>query len=460
MSTKAPILSIENHFKGYISYREQAFISYFEQWQVGEPQWKNRLGDGWVITKTLGAGAGGAASLWEYRGDPAKAPKLKQVVVKLVYDGYENYSDTYKGLRGEGAFLDLMRKVHTKHIIHMYGPPKIDHAGHVMYFLEYCPGGALSSVLQKHEEEVEKNKFPVSEREICSIFYCLARAVSAMDRGTEDLKQKRWDRDEIGHYDMIASNILIGYNDKIHQNCPVIGDFGDAMEIRRLELQTDETGKEDVQYRGATKCRPPEQRNMNVQHLRHGTCSNIYMVGIIMASLITSQPDALSNMFENDVLIVKGYNGKLQKGETVAGFLHKDENIRNAYSQPLRALVMECVMKEPLLRPGVVELQERTKKLFESSANIPGQDSNYSFGRDNVLLEDPEPPREWMGPNNDVGAGDYDDGKTARVSDNDDDNTSDIDVAPSAPIAKRKLKRPIHLYRYKKQPVKERAYRI
>ncbi|TGO36606.1 hypothetical protein BHYA_0120g00310 [Botrytis hyacinthi] len=399
MSQPAPILSIEKHFRYGMNAKETLFNEYFKVWQTREPQWKNRLGDGWKISKTLGAGAGGGASLWEWRGDPRakNAPKLKQVVVKLVYDGYEKYPDSYTGLRGEAAFLDLLRKIPTKHIVHMYGPPKMDDRGHVMYFLEMCPGGALSSLLDKHIDQ--GLKFPVSETDMWSVFFCLAQAVTVLDRGTEDLSKKMWDKDEIGHYDMITSNVLIGYCDKIHRRCPAIkiGDFGDAMEVRRLELQTDDTAKIDRQERGAIACRPPEQRDVDVDHPRHGTCSNVYMVGLIMLGLLDSQV----SVFMPSQGYTVNYNERLRKGLNMAYYLDDEKDIKNAYSQMLRALIMECCMKEPLLRPRAVELQERTGMMFqlvqnELIADTLGNHACPGLGTENVLLEDLEPPKEWL----------------------------------------------------------------
>jgi len=36
---------------------------YMTEWLSSEAKWKDRIGQGWVPTKTLGAGAGGAATL-------------------------------------------------------------------------------------------------------------------------------------------------------------------------------------------------------------------------------------------------------------------------------------------------------------------------------------------------------------------------------------------------------------
>ncbi|KAF7894603.1 uncharacterized protein EAF01_010053 [Botrytis porri] len=209
------------------------------------------------------------------------------------------------------------------------------------------------------------------------IFYCLAQAVSVLDRGTEDLNKERWDKDEIGHYDMITSNVLIGYCDKVHNRCPVI--------------------KIDRHERGAIACRPPEQRiNILINHPRHGTCSNIYKVGLIMLSLLDTQ---VSIFMPSEGFMVK-YNERLGRGVSNASYL-EEEDIKDAYSQMLRALIMECCMKEPLLRPKTVELQARTGMMFRLCQNKLVADTvgNYicpGLARENVLLEDLEPPKEWL----------------------------------------------------------------
>ncbi|TGO85241.1 hypothetical protein BPOR_0416g00010 [Botrytis porri] len=174
------------------------------------------------------------------------------------------------------------------------------------------------------------------------IFYCLAQAVSVLDRGTEDLNKERWDKDEIGHYDMITSNVLIGYCDKVHNRCPVI------------------------------------------------------KVGLIMLSLLDTQ---VSIFMPSEGFMVK-YNERLGRGVSNASYL-EEEDIKDAYSQMLRALIMECCMKEPLLRPKTVELQARTGMMFRLCQNKLVADTvgNYicpGLARENVLLEDLEPPKEWL----------------------------------------------------------------
>ncbi|KAI9649689.1 hypothetical protein NHQ30_002270 [Ciborinia camelliae] len=204
----------------------------------------------------------------------------------------------------------------------MYGPPKKDDRDHVMYFLEMCPGGALSSVLKIYQEEEKTKRFPVSEGDMWSIFHCLARGVTAMDRGTEDM----W-------------KVLVGYSDEIHKRCPIvkIGDFGDAMEIRRLELQTDETGKEDVHFRGAIACRPP-MRILGIGFWeREPKGSELTPpIGTIGPGSSTPPPRRGHAPIYQGNAGVMDDNANLRKGETMGTILDHDEDYRNAYSQALR----------------------------------------------------------------------------------------------------------------------------
>jgi len=51
-----------------------------------------------------------------------------------------------------------------------------------------------------------QKEYPILEKDLWSMFHCLARGVTAMDRGSEDLAVDPWTRPEIGHFDMINDN--------------------------------------------------------------------------------------------------------------------------------------------------------------------------------------------------------------------------------------------------------------
>jgi len=171
-------------------------------WIRSEPTWKNRLGNGWEFKKLLGHGASGAASWFVHNGDDPDMPEIKNVVIKLVLREYLKVPPNYQGLAGEGSFLELMNTVETKHVTKMYGDAKKDHTGRAMFFLEYCPGGSMEGYVENGGEKL-------SEKDLWSAFECMAKGITAMDRGSEDLSVKIWDRPEIIHYDIIPSNGML-----------------------------------------------------------------------------------------------------------------------------------------------------------------------------------------------------------------------------------------------------------
>ncbi|CCD43064.1 hypothetical protein BofuT4_uP069040.1 [Botrytis cinerea T4] len=76
------------------------------------------------------------------------------------------------------------------------------------------------------------------------------------------------------------------------------------------------------------------------------------MVGLIMLGLLDS---TVSVCMPSQGYVVN-YNKRLRSGANMAYYLEDEKDIRNAYSQMLRGLIVECCTKEPLLRPKAVEL--------------------------------------------------------------------------------------------------------
>lgn len=152
----------------------------------------------------MGEGSMGSVGLWEYSGDEASAPAIRQVIVKetseYVYRLVPN-GDWYL----EGRLLETLSKVKSKHIVRMYGPPREDVRDDVpviRLFLEHCPGADLTFLLEKQERKEKLPNNPLLEADIWAIFNCLALAVAVMDRGTEDPNAPAWSKTtEIAHYE-------------------------------------------------------------------------------------------------------------------------------------------------------------------------------------------------------------------------------------------------------------------
>lgn len=184
-------------------------------WLDSEKDWEQRLGEGWTGTKFLGKGSFGIVGLWEYRGDPANAPEITQVVVKQCEDADQDPERNIWGGKtpyDEARILTKLSKAKTNHIIKQYGGNRVGdkflEMGYVVrIFLEFCPGGDLKQLLAKEGEDPNT---ALSEADFWAIFNCLALGVFAMYCGTEDPSERGWladpDYTEICHFDIKPDN--------------------------------------------------------------------------------------------------------------------------------------------------------------------------------------------------------------------------------------------------------------
>lgn len=103
----------------------------------------------------------------------------------------------------EGRLLEMLAAAKSKYIIRQYGSPFEDVFANrevVRIFLEYCPGGDLSKLMEI--EDNVKNPKSFEEEDIWSVFNCLALGVFVMDRGTEQLGVAAWQKPtEICHFE-------------------------------------------------------------------------------------------------------------------------------------------------------------------------------------------------------------------------------------------------------------------
>lgn len=189
--------------------QKQAFLD-------SEPTWSQRLGDGWKGTRFLGKGNFGIVGLWEYRGDPARAPPVTQVVVKQSTDEpMDEFHEIWggKSAMDEGRILKLLGKLNSNHIIRQYGGNRVgdrflDMGLVVRIFLEFCPGGDLDQLVAGFEQP---QRPVLSEIDLWTIFKCLALGIAVLDRGTENTNGPAWngnppDRPELCHFDIKPDN--------------------------------------------------------------------------------------------------------------------------------------------------------------------------------------------------------------------------------------------------------------
>lgn len=110
-----------------------------------------------------------------------------------------------------------------------------------------------------------------------------------------------------------------------------------------------------------------------------GTCTNVFQVGAVVLNIMTRKPGKIARVpiAYGPMTLVKG------KGDTHAQEL---ESV-NIYSDGLRRLVAECVLREPLNRPSTVNIlarvraglaaASRNQALFPLFARIPVGDTSF-----------------------------------------------------------------------------------
>jgi hypothetical protein len=86
-------------------------------------------------------------SVKEYEGSPAKAPAVRQVAVKQMYDS------GYGKIPFEVQLMENLTNAKSKHIVKMYKYVRRarlqDEIGnsYIGMYMEYCPGGVLGSLM-------------------------------------------------------------------------------------------------------------------------------------------------------------------------------------------------------------------------------------------------------------------------------------------------------------------------
>jgi serine/threonine protein kinase len=192
-------------------------------WFESEPEWANRVGEGWKGTKILGRGSKGVAGLWEYRPenfDLSNAPTVRQMVVKMTEldDSDEQNRRRLEGPKtafDEGNIGVKIAQIGSRHLVRQYGGSRLgdcfgEMGGVVKIFLEFCPGGDLEQFFPRNEEEERNPRLPIHEYDLWSLFHCMAVAIAAMERGTEDIKASSWNGElhdtEFMHCDLKMDN--------------------------------------------------------------------------------------------------------------------------------------------------------------------------------------------------------------------------------------------------------------
>jgi len=141
-----------------------------------EPDYTPTLGSGWKASRFLGKGASGIVGLWEYEGGDEKA--VKQIAIKQ-----SRLSPTHSDPLRESRFMSTLSQAKSIHLVRQYRDglrEGIEGGGTIVtMFIEFCPTGDATRLMGRGEK--------ILEVDLWAMFFCLACAGAAIDRGTEDM---------------------------------------------------------------------------------------------------------------------------------------------------------------------------------------------------------------------------------------------------------------------------------
>lgn len=87
------------------------------KWRETEPEWKDRLGEGWKSKKMLGRGSFGIVGLWSYEGND-KNQLVRDVAVKQAFEDR---------LTKEAEWMRTFTERGTQHVPKMYGKLTVEY---------------------------------------------------------------------------------------------------------------------------------------------------------------------------------------------------------------------------------------------------------------------------------------------------------------------------------------------
>jgi hypothetical protein len=141
-----------------------------------QPDFTPNIGPGWEPQRLLGKGASGIVGLWEYKGDETKP--IKQIAIKQ-----SRLSPTHSDPLRESRFMSTLTQSKSLHLVRQYRDTITEgrEGGGtiVTMFLEFCATGDLTRLMGRGSK--------ILEVDLWAMFFCLACAGAAIDRGTEDM---------------------------------------------------------------------------------------------------------------------------------------------------------------------------------------------------------------------------------------------------------------------------------
>ncbi|KAL8824454.1 MAG: hypothetical protein Q9170_008146, partial [Blastenia crenularia] len=316
--------------------------------------------DGWVGRQPLGSGAQGRAGLWEKIDADGRV--LDRVCIKQTKAATLSKYD-WEMPQEVAIMSNLLDDGKNNGILQLRSYKRYPRSQAHRLYLEYCEHGDLEKLIAKYR--ARKRYFP--EEFIWDVFYHLAKACRAMDRGPSDEDRVMDEADTYVHCDIKPENIFLAssqeYND---DGIPIypsarLGDFGIAI----VTGVNDPDNPSLYKGRGTMGYKAPEQKlPLHAQPSSDGD-------GFVEAEITDSGPkfSSQTNIWGTGCIIYKlvwltdayyDMHGKNDKhGEALPEIKTKRQP---DYSKELCDLVRECLRFRPEMRPTCDQLLKRVRR--------------------------------------------------------------------------------------------------
>ncbi|RDW59787.1 hypothetical protein BP6252_12874 [Coleophoma cylindrospora] len=312
-----------------------------------EPNWAQRLhtsGGPWTAVKCLGQGTAGIAGLWQGTGSDPAFPKFIVVKQETVPAGET------PSIPHEENHLRQFRRLGIEHLLRILNPDPIpreqNNRGESIYriYLEYCDQGTFVNLIERtiSDDSPYTAANPLPEDLVWYIFLCLAKALQALDTGSESVDAEPMEN-ELIHMSPNLTVVVFGKSgstSKEHRYTPTykVADFGLMQDLwgrnrdeRRIEMGTE-------QYT------PPEASDNS--HLLDDdmitSAVNVWQVGKCMYELICRAASFECAKWDRESFWTFVDYSNLRTFATTGKYM------ANApYSKNLRLVVLRCLAVEP-----------------------------------------------------------------------------------------------------------------
>ncbi|KAL8936464.1 MAG: hypothetical protein Q9216_004915, partial [Gyalolechia sp. 2 TL-2023] len=321
----------------------------------------------WIQKGEIARGGFARVYLWEKKSIDSGPPLRMAVKDSQASFFWQDY-------HAEGALIRQLNEIGCKNVITvldwLYKPASPSHDSFVRACYEYAEHGDLEDILRFYR----KHQLVIPEPFIWHVFWSTANALCYCRHGTNKSNSTIPCWDTIVHGDVKPANLLLASpDDVINSLYPTIklGDFGVAYSVQESNVKL-RAWKSTFRY-GTSSFMAPEVETVNPQskgHFNpvppsnmHGSHSDIWSLGVVIETLMSTRFNALKDHPDFDSPFVEDY-----------------------YSSHLHDLTAACKSYSIRSRPSIFTVYLRARKgmtewnntALEEARNTPTNRPSHS----------------------------------------------------------------------------------